>query len=77
MSEVYLWRRYYSPRQVREMLFLRTWGTFRIQGSPLRKDLKAAYSLVAMPFTMQAVRRADAGARTLLQTFPAIEPLPD
>jgi glycosyltransferase involved in cell wall biosynthesis len=75
MSEVYMGMRYFSARQVREMLVLRTWGTMSSKAGGVRKGLKAMYALAALPDTMYRVRKARDGARRLLESFPQIERL--
>ncbi len=74
-SEAYLAMRYFTARQVREMLFLRTWGTMRVKGGWLRRGMKMAYSLAVLPDTMRVVRGAERSARVMLETFPQIEEL--
>jgi len=74
ISEIYLALRYFSPRQVREMLVLRTLGTFRSKGSTLHQLLKFAYGAAMLPDTLRKVWRAEQGARELFSHGPQIPP---
>jgi GT2 family glycosyltransferase len=75
MSEAYLAMRYFSPRQVREMLAIRAFATLRIHGGWWRQGLKAGYGLAMLPRTLREIRQAEQGGRELLDKFPRIEPL--
>jgi len=75
-TEIYLSRRYFSPRQVREMLWLSVAGTFRARGSALRKAAKAAVSLLFLPHSLWKIRSRGEDAEAMLERFPRIPPLP-
>lgn len=61
-TELYLYRRYYSEDQVREMKLLLLLGSLMMRG-PLWKRLgKAAYGLLALPHTILAIRGASSRA---------------
>lgn len=77
VSEVYLGMRYFSDRQVREMLVLRSWGTLRAKGGYLLQAAKGAYGLAALPSTFRRVRSARVGATELLRSNPQIATLDD
>lgn len=76
VSEVYLGLRYFSERQVREMLVLRTFGTLRSKGTPIHQALKAAYGVGVLRDTRRKIEHAMEGARDLLRDNPQIEKLP-
>ncbi|HMN60228.1 MAG TPA: glycosyltransferase family A protein, partial [Anaerolinea sp.] len=57
VSDIYLSRRYFSPRQVREMLWISVLGTFSIHGPWWKKMFKALLSFVALPSTVWRIRR--------------------
>jgi glycosyltransferase involved in cell wall biosynthesis len=75
-TEIYLWRRYFTPEQVREALRLSVFGTFGARGSRLRRLAKAGVSLVLLPHTLKTVRARDREAREMLRRFPQIPELP-
>ncbi|MCP3958346.1 MAG: glycosyltransferase family 2 protein [bacterium] len=66
-TEIYLTRRYFGPRQVREKLWLSALGTFRLHRGGIRRALKLATGALLLPLTVwqirQSCRRADAMAR--------------
>ncbi|MGH7412280.1 MAG: glycosyltransferase family 2 protein, partial [Candidatus Methylomirabilis sp.] len=51
-TEIYLAKRYFAPRQTREMLWLGCLGTFSIRGSALRKLVKALVAVVLLPLSL-------------------------
>lgn len=79
-TEVYLAKKYFSPAQAREMLWLAVLGTFSIRGGLLRKGLKAAVSLLRLPGTLWRIRRTIRSAAALERGTPSTptlaEPLP-
>ncbi len=74
-TEIYLARRYFSHRQVREMLWMRAAGTLLVAGSPSRRLLKLALGLVLLPNTLLRIRRRTAQADAMLRDYPQIERL--
>ncbi len=56
-TEIYLSRRYFSQRQVREWLWLNVLGTFSLHGSLGKGVAKAAISFVLLPDTFLKLRR--------------------
>jgi GT2 family glycosyltransferase len=75
-TEVYLWRRYYRPDQVREAVRLRLVGTFSRRGRPLQQLLRMAVQLGLLADTRAQLREALAGADRLAEQHPTIPPLP-
>jgi glycosyltransferase involved in cell wall biosynthesis len=71
-TEIYLTRRYFSPRQLREELWLRTFGTFSVRGGIHRKILKYLISLVCLPDTLWQTWRRSQQTRQMFESFPQI-----
>lgn len=76
-TEIYLARRFFSPRQVREMLWLQTAATFAFKGAPLRRMLKVLVGAALLPDTLRQVRRRNRNAGALLREGPKIPALPE
>jgi glycosyltransferase involved in cell wall biosynthesis len=71
-TEIYLAKRYFTQRQVREMLWQGVLGTFSIRGNRRKKVLKTAISLVCLPQTLWQVRRRYHEAQLMFQRFPEL-----
>lgn len=71
-TEIYLARRYFSPKQVREMLWIRSFGTFAIEGSKTRKLLKFIISLLYLPHTLFRLYQTYQESTKMLQRFPQV-----
>ena len=71
-TEIYLARRHFTPRQVREMLWLRAFGTLSAHGSLARRMVKMAVGLVSLPLSAFAMVRQYRRATKMLQSFPQI-----
>jgi hypothetical protein len=71
-TEIYLTKRYFTPRQVRESLWLRTLGTFSIRGSLGRKICKIIVSFLLLPNTLLKIKANVGEAEKMLQTYPQI-----
>ena len=74
-TEIYLARRYFTPRQVREMLWLSAAGTFSVRGGRGRKLAKSAMSLILLPHSLWEIRSRNRVAADMLTRFPQIPPL--
>ena len=70
ITEIYLVLRYFSPDQVREMLWLQTAATLALKGSPIRKALKALVAIAQLPSTLRQIRRR----RRAAEAFHAVGP---
>lgn len=77
VTEIYLARRYFTARQVTEMLWQRVLGTFSVRGGIVRKVFKAIVSAILLPATLWEIRSRSRAARQMLQRFPLIPPLHD
>ena len=75
ISEIYLAMRYFTPRQVHEMLWLSAFGTASIRGSRSQRVLKALVSSVYMPNTVWELRKRLRRAEQMLGDFPQIASL--
>jgi glycosyltransferase involved in cell wall biosynthesis len=71
-TEIYLARRYFTTRQVREMIWLGILGTFSIHGSAAKKMLKIVAGLIYLPHTIWRVKQHCRQAERMLQQFPKI-----
>jgi len=74
VTELYLWRRYFTPRQVREAKWIRAAGTFSIRGGRLLRLAKIVVAAVQLPSTLCVFARRDRAAREMLETgrYPSI-----
>ncbi len=72
VTEIYLAKRYSSPRQVREAMVLRLFGTLKGGGGPLRALLKVAIGLIQLPNTLYRIRIASSRAEKMLKNYPQI-----
>jgi glycosyltransferase involved in cell wall biosynthesis len=76
VTQLYLGRRYFSERQVREALWIAVLGTFSVRGSRARRLLKAVLSALLLPDTLRTLRaRMRASSRMLLE-YPKIPAFP-
>lgn len=71
-TEIYLGRRYFTERQVHEMLWLRAAGTLMGKGRWLRRLAKAGFGLAALPDTIHKMRARYSDAEDMLTRFPEI-----
>ncbi len=71
-TEIYLARRFFPSRQVREMLWLQTAATLAFKGAPLRSTLKALVGAALFPDNLRQVRRRVRAAGVLLDSGPRI-----
>jgi glycosyltransferase involved in cell wall biosynthesis len=72
VSEIYLALRYFTPQQVREVLWLRLLGTFSIRGNSGRKAVKIIISLARLPDSFLIIRQRYNQAVQMLADFPQI-----
>jgi glycosyltransferase involved in cell wall biosynthesis len=77
VSDLYLAKRYYSPRQVREMLWISVLGTFSIRGAWWKQLLKALISALRLPCTIWRLHQRVQKADGLLKEYPQIPHLED
>jgi glycosyltransferase involved in cell wall biosynthesis len=69
-SEIYIGRKYFTRKQVREALWLSILGTFSVRGSALKKAAKVAVAFLLLPDTLSRLRLASRRANVMLQTGP-------
>lgn len=72
VSELYFARRYFTPRQVNEILWISVLGTFSLHGPMWRKILKALYGFLALPHTIYRLRSRSQKVDEMLKRFPQI-----
>lgn len=71
-TEVYLVKRYFTARQLREMLWLQVFGTFSIRGAALKKLLKILLGMVYMPSTLFELKKRYRQAARMSEVYPQI-----
>jgi glycosyltransferase involved in cell wall biosynthesis len=76
-SEIYLAKRYFTPRQVREHLWLRAFGTLSMNGSWLRKGMRVIVGSTLFPHTLASINARKREAEQMLLEYPQIPTLPD
>ncbi len=76
VTELYLARRFFSRRQVREKKWLAVLGTFSISGSMVRKIGKVIWSALLLPDTLWKIHARSQQAREMFELFPVIPVLP-
>lgn len=72
ISDIYLAKRYFTPSQVREMLWISVLGTFSVQGSIIKKLLKILVSLLSLPKNLWQVNTRRKMAEKMLLAYPEI-----
>ncbi len=75
VTEVYLARRYFTDRQVAEMLMLRRLGALSRHGSIVQRAARFLVQLAMLPSTNRQMAAACQGAEDLLDRYPVIPPL--
>jgi glycosyltransferase involved in cell wall biosynthesis len=71
-TEIYLAMRYFTARQVTEMLWQRALATLQLRGPLAARTLKIAMGLLLLPNTLWRMRRAYRDAMRLRDSFPVI-----
>jgi glycosyltransferase involved in cell wall biosynthesis len=77
VSQIYMWKRYFSARQVREELVQAALGTLVGVGSKGFRVAKAVTGLILMPNTIYRIRKNAKLAQVMLQNYPVIPSLGD
>lgn len=72
VSDIYLAKRYFTLRQVREQLWIAVLGTFSVKGSVVKRLLKALIAVVLLPKTIHVIRQRVVSAERMLKEFPQI-----
>ena len=76
-SEIYLAKRYFTPLQVREALWLAILGTFSARGNSWHRAMKIIISALCLPHTWWKIWVKVRQAEEMLKTYPQIPPLPE
>lgn len=71
-TELYLQKRYYSERQLREFISLSTFGTFAYHGSLGAKILKVVISLFFLPTTLMRIAHRNRESTEMFTEYPQI-----
>lgn len=74
-TEIYLAGRYFSPRQLRELMWQSVLGTFSLRGGRGRRFLKALIGFACLPHSVWTLRRRQREAMEMLRHFPQIPAL--
>ena len=72
-SEIYLGMRYFSKRQVREMIWINIFSAFSLHGGIIQKIIKFFISAFQLPGTLWAVRKSYLSAKLMTKTYPKIQ----
>ena len=72
VSDIYLARRYFSEKQVREMFWISVLETFSLHGSLWKQILKIVVSTFALPHTLLQIYLRNKNAQKMLETYPQI-----
>jgi len=72
VSEIYLAKRYFEFRQVREMLWMAAAGTLRARGGLGKRAAKIVIGLLSLPRAVYEIRRNCRAAEVLLRDYPRI-----
>jgi glycosyltransferase involved in cell wall biosynthesis len=75
-TELYLAKRYFTPRQVREAMWHRVLGTLRGRGGIGFRLAKLLASTVLLPHTLWSIRKRSREADAMLVRFPLIPAYP-
>lgn len=75
VSDLYLEKRYFSPRQVREAKWINIAGTFSLKGPTWKKALKVLIALVTLPRNLHQLNARSRMAEAKLNQFPQIPTL--
>lgn len=72
VTEIYLARRYFTPRQQNEAIWQRAFGTLSGRGGWPRRMLKVLVGLFRLPGTWRAIRQRQQQAEELSRRYPDI-----
>jgi glycosyltransferase involved in cell wall biosynthesis len=72
VTQLYLGRRYFSERQVREALWIAVLGTFSMRGRRARRLLKVVLSALLLPDTLRTLRARMLASSRMLSEYPQI-----
>jgi len=75
VSDLYLSKRYFSDRQVRERLWIDLIGTFSVKGSILKRFLKVLIAILLLPKNIHLLRQRTKTAERMLVIYPEIPQL--
>lgn len=72
ISDIYLAKRYYTTRQVREKLWIDFLGTFSVRGSVVKRLLKGLIAVFSLPRNIYLVKKREKIANRMLEEYPRI-----
>jgi glycosyltransferase involved in cell wall biosynthesis len=76
VTELYLAQRYFTPRQLRESIWLSVLGTFSVRGGKFRKLLKVGIGVACLPNTLLRIRKCHRVAVAMMRDYPQIPEMP-
>jgi glycosyltransferase involved in cell wall biosynthesis len=76
ISDIYLAKRYYSSKQVREMFWISVFGIFSIRGPWWKRILKVMIGITSLPIIILLMHKRNKKADQMLQRYPQILSLP-
>ncbi len=75
VSDIYLAKRYFSDKQINEMLWIKILGTFSIVGPIWKRILKIIFGIVSLPRNLWLIYKRSKIADEMLEKFPQIPQL--
>ena len=75
VSDLYLSKRYFTPKQVRERLWIDILGTFRLKGPAWKRLLKVLVSTISLPANIHLVNKREEISHQMLTSYPQIPDL--
>ena len=72
VSDIYLGRRYFTSKQVREMLWISVLGTFSLHGPRWKQIAKAVVSFFALPNSLCQIHERNRKVDEMVRTYPQI-----
>lgn len=75
ISDLYLIKRYFSPRQLREQIWIDLFGTFSIKGSFCKRLIKGVIAFVSLPRNINQIKIRERKAEHKLEIYPQIPEL--
>lgn len=75
ISDLYLWQRYFFPKQFREIIWISFLGTFSHRGKWWQKGLKILFSSILFPVRLMQYYKRKAISDILLLSYPDIPEL--
>jgi glycosyltransferase involved in cell wall biosynthesis len=72
VTDIYFWKRYFTPTQVRERLWIVLFRTLSSRGNALSKILNFLGAISVLPASLWRIARNQGSANAMLEEFPQI-----